>query len=194
MLRAIIFDWHGVLDKTKFSGVIENVSRSTKIPVSTLGNLMKDFEGEYALTRTPEVAWNRLKAQFDLSTLQLRSAKIYALTIQQNVPLWDLLPALKTKYQLAILSDCPLDKVRKIRWSLPEELKLFDAVHFSSEKQLTKVNTLFFVELAQELGLSPRECLYVDDRKEHVESAAKLSFKTCLFQKMQDLHKKLRVL
>lgn len=52
--------------------------------------------------------------------------------------------------------------------------KLFEKMYFSHEVGNRKPNKAFFESILKDAGLSAEDCSFIDDTKEHVDSAAKL--------------------
>ncbi len=187
MIKAIIFDWHGVLDKTKLELLIEKLSEITGLNLDQVKDLIKPIEREWAKGEDPKIFWNKVQKIFNLAEGQVSEAKNSILRIIKYQPLWNRLPELKHKYRLAILSDNPRDKVQLIREEA--DLSFFEAVHFSCERHLLKDSAEFFLGILKELNEKPENCLYVDDKKVHTDTASKLGFKTCTFKTINDLLK-----
>lgn len=186
MVKAIIFDWHGVLDETKLELLIEKLSELTQLDKEEIRNRMHKYERSWVTgTEAPEVFWKEIKQIFHLTNENINEAKSMLMTVKEYEPLWKLLPDLKTKYKLAILSDCPLDKVEVIRTKA--DLSFFQEINFSAEKHLLKDSEEFFLSILRDLDLKAQECLYVDDKEKHTNTAKSLGFQVCLFGKIEDL-------
>jgi epoxide hydrolase-like predicted phosphatase len=91
-----------------------------------------------------------------------------------------LLEMLKGKYKLAVLTNNPPEIMD--RWEkVGDYKKYFDIIIDSSEVGLRKPSKEIFMLTCQELKLSPEECLFIEDSKEHIEAAQKLGFKVVHF-------------
>lgn len=193
MLQAIIFDWHGVLDKVTFGGLIEILSRFTHKSKEKILSEIRDIDLSYRLGKiTPEDFWNALDRKLQLNQNELIIARTYMLKIDKNVELWKKIPKLKKHFKLAILSDCPLDKARKIRRNV--NLNAFNEVFFSAETKISKTDLGSFNKIIRKLRIKPGNCLFVDDKKKHLLNAQKLGFKTCLFKTINDFEQSLNLL
>ncbi len=184
-IKAIIFDWHGVLDLGKFDALVKKLSELSGLSAENVVYKIRDIKNIFILGGEPSVYWGHTATALGLTTGQIESARKSVMKIVPNQSLWSKLPALKQNYRLAILSDCPLDKASEIRSSC--DLRIFDGLHFSGEKGLAKSQDEFFLNLVSELGVPAQECLYVDDREKHIETAAKLGLQTCHFTETADL-------
>lgn len=186
MIKALIFDWHGVLDKTNSEGFVNKLVVFKKTTPENIINLIKPYERDYIYGGDPKEFWENIQKVFSLNDKELLEVENYILGIIPNKLLWEKLPSLHSSYLTAILSDCPKDKVDKIR---KLNLKDFDYVYFSAEKELSKSDKDFFLNLTSEMKVLPEECLYIDDTKKHIDTTVALGFKTCLFKSIEDLSK-----
>jgi len=180
MIKAIIFDWHGVLDEVNLEGALKRASAESKIPLDELKNLLRDINKKYTLGDMEEGPYWKLVADtLKISEMQAKQLQDYINSVIQNKELWDYLPELKKKYKLAILSDCPIEKISSIRKKA--DLTLFDHVFFSAEVKLDKSMPEFFDLCANTLKLDKQEILFTDDNPKIIDFASTLGFKTHLF-------------
>ena len=189
MIKAIIFDWHGVLDQVKFDNLIAKLGELTETSFGQVKKEIKSLEKSFARGGAPEKFWGDLKKVLELNNKQVKEAQSHILNIFENESLWSRLPSLKKKYKLAILSDCPVEKAKKIRKS--SDLTYFFCTYFSGEKKLVKSDDEFFLSLIKELKVEPAQCLFVDDRPHHIATAKRLGLQTCLFVTTEDLDREL---
>ncbi len=187
MIKAIVFDWHGVLDKTSFNKIVIDFL------VKKTGELRRTLQDDFAPMReayatdkiSADLFWQDVQGNFSLTEHELSHLRNAVITVEKNDELWDMLPSFKKEYKLGILSDAPLEKVTNIRNTM--DLTLFDAVYFSSEKGMGKRDDAFFQNLLSELGVQPAEALFVDDTASKVKKAQSLGLQTCLFTKVSDI-------
>lgn len=183
MTKAILFDWHGVLDKITFAGMLETLARVWYLEADGIAfekyhrmvanNFHKDGL-EYAAGRvSPEEFWAGLGAEGEDGAIKARE---YILNVERNELLWSQLPALKRKYELVIISDCPKDKRDVIKKTI--DLTMFDATYFSCDYGLLKSNPEFFQLALKELGLDAWQCLFIDDSISNIMHASRLGFQT----------------
>ena len=60
--------------------------------------------------------------------------------------------------------------------------KLFDGVVVSSDVKMIKPDPAVYRHICQAYGLTPEECLFIDDRPENVEGAISMGMKAVVFQ------------
>lgn len=190
-VSAIVFDWHGVLDLTTFAALMQRLANAVQQEPDKVGLLVRHLLRSYMSGQIdPATFWTQLQTRLGLSTQQVQDVRDYILTFRRNDELWSLLPHLKQQFALAVLSDCPVDKIGVVRREA--DLSLFSAVHFSAEMHQRKVSDEFLYGIARALHQVPPTCLYVDDRESNVEFAAKLGFKTCHYTTLEWLESCIR--
>lgn len=193
MIKAIVFDWHGVLDKTTYRDFSGFLSRVTGKNADWIRGKISRLEQEYVRGDVePNTFWTELKEKLNLSQRQYTQARNRLLKIRLSRKLWARLPALRQRYQLAVLSDCPSDKVITIHKTV--DLTLFTVTQFSCENGMSKEDPAFFLLICESLGMQPKQCLYVDDTSKHITKAAQLGFLTHPFTRTEDFARYLRSL
>lgn len=185
MIKAIIFDWHGVLDKTTYRGFSKFLSGITGRDADWIREQVSAREQQYIRGEImPDVFWGELKVKLSLSDAQYGQAREYLLTVRLNQDLWSQLLELQKRYQLAVLSDCPSDKLAVIRKTASFEH--FTTTQFSCQSGMGKEVPAFFLAVCARLGVQPAQCLYVDDTSKHIVTASNLGFLTHLFVSVED--------
>lgn len=86
---------------------------------------------------------------------------------------------LRGMYKLGVLSNASHDVLEGI--FSPEQRALFDEAVSSYSVGLTKPDPKMFLLMCEHLGVSPEECLFVDDQERHIEAARALGFNTVLY-------------
>lgn len=187
-ITTLIFDWHGVLDMVTFESLTKKLAAIKHLEIKNIKSVIHEDERLYAAGKIPSALfWEKVQHHFLLTPDDLSSLEDYILSCKLNVDLWKYLDSLTTTYTLAILSDCPKDKLNTIQKTA--NLGLFKATHFSCEKGILKNNDDFFLNLVEELQVKPLNCLYIDDSQKHIITAKPLGFQTCLFTTTADLKK-----
>lgn len=77
---------------------------------------------------------------------------------------------LRPHYKIALLSNIGRGWINDF-FDTHQLHGLFDEVVLSNEEGITKPNPLVFQHVADKLGLSPDECVMIDDREENCEGA-----------------------
>ncbi|HEX4774041.1 MAG TPA: HAD-IA family hydrolase [Candidatus Saccharimonadales bacterium] len=177
MIKAIIFDCFGVLAteawvpfKAKYFGKDPNLYEEA----SNLGR-----QANSGLISFDEVI-ERVSAMASMTPDKARRI------IRQNVPnepLFDYISnELKPLYKLGFLSNVADDYMRQI--FTPEQLGLFDAVTLSYKTGYIKPLTQAYTIVADRLGVTPAECVLVDDKEVNVTGAREAGMQAVLYQSL----------
>jgi len=187
MIKAIIFDWAGVLaidgywvwlkkniknieEHKQFFQETSNLVDSAKIPHS---EFMKILARES--NKTEEQVWKEVRSEIVI-----------------NKDLVDFIQKLKLKYKIGLLSNFTYPWLQEI---LTENnlWKLFDKYVISSEYKMIKPNPKMFQKILNLLNIKPKEALFVDDRQMHIDGAKRVGLEGILFinnvQLVKDLKK-----
>lgn len=127
------------------------------------------LEGEYYYT-----AWNQMILDFPENRIQM-------------------LRELRSKYRLLLMSNINITHLRYIKRMLqlhnqnPEFENLFDKVYLSFECGMRKPELEFFNFILQQENILAEECLFIDDRKENIETAIQLGIKSHLHNPADDI-------
>ena len=119
--------------------------------------------------------WAAIGFQGDLEKVE----KGYLDTLELNEGFLDFVKEAGKKYKLAIISN------DASRWSryVREKFGLnpyFDVISISADLKMSKPDERIFWLTLEKLGVSPEECLYVDDREKNLEAARKVGMETVM--------------
>jgi putative hydrolase of the HAD superfamily len=119
-------------------------------------------------------------------------AKIYSDIFTPNNDVITLLPILKEKYKLILLSNTdPLHK--KFGWESYVFLSYFDHKVLSFEVGAVKPEIKIYKTVEELSRVAPKEHLYIDDIFEYTETAKKLGWDTIQFIDYKNLLEELRI-
>jgi len=185
MIKAIIIDWHGVIDKKNWKGLVQLMSQESNKTLEESKSLIGPITNKSILGEVePAVAWQKVKSLFNFNDHQIDKLKEYVLNIDFDKEVVNFLEDNKNKYKIILLTDCPEDKAEVIKKSVA---KLFDKMYFSCYSHKSKKDSEFFADAAKDFKLLPEECLYIDDKEQPIAKAASLGFNVCLFKQGIDL-------
>lgn len=86
---------------------------------------------------------------------------------------------LRERYKVAMLSNISNDVIERL-FTAEELERLFDEVVLSYHEHIIKPNPAVFVLTAERLGLSPGECVMIDDRMENCDGAEAVGMESIL--------------
>lgn len=187
MIKAVIFDCFGVLYEDASNYFIEqNIADYDKI--------YKDFRraidaGDCGLVSQAEVnqsvaSLTGLDLEFVEKNLQAhRKRNDYLIAYSQSI---------RSEYKVGMLSNVG-EGVMDPFFGKNELDELFDAVVLSYEVKVIKPSPKIFEIMAERLGVSPGECVLIDDRKENCAGADAVGMSSIHFlsneQALKDLSK-----
>lgn len=162
MIRGIIFDCFGVLYGGSLHALIDLCPPER---VQELRDLNKQSDygyisgDEYIEQIAAIVGKSRHEIEDMLSQKHIR-----------NQALVDFSQTLRPDYKIGLLSNVSSGTMDYL---FPPEQRhqLFDAVLLSYEEHITKPNPEIFVMMAERMGLTPGECVMIDDIMENCEGA-----------------------
>jgi putative hydrolase of the HAD superfamily len=111
----------------------------------------------------------KLKAHIDYDTF----FSIYNDVFSLNLPVLQIMKRLKRNYKLVVLSNTDTMRFGFIKKKFPEIL-IFDEYVLSFEVGYMKPHTQIYKEALKKAGFPAKECVFIDDRDENIEAAAKL--------------------
>lgn len=90
---------------------------------------------------------------------------------------------LKPHYKIGMLSNAAADWLDEL--FEPDQLQLFDAISLSFNSGVAKPEAGAYEAIADKLGLSPEQCVFVDDQERHCTGASEAGMRSILYK---DLH------
>lgn len=182
-VKALLFDWHGVLDLRRFKGIEDRLAEFTGLNSADL-KVLHGRADDYARgTMSSEEFWKFVGDYYNLNQRIVREDfQSYFISVDElNDPLWNSLSDLSKKYKLAILSDCPPDKTELIKGKV--DLRIFEGrTYFSSDYGLTKRDSGFFELAVRGLEFLLNGCLFIDDSPKNVEYARNTGLQGYLYE------------
>ena len=103
--------------------------------------------------------------------------------------IFKLIKNLRANYKIILLSDNFDDMTKIIRKNFNLE-KYFNLAVFSNEIGLVKRENKIYRFVIKKLKCKPKECIFIDDKKENIERARKLGINGILFRKNINLLKR----
>jgi putative hydrolase of the HAD superfamily len=194
-LQTIIFDFGNVVgffDHGRTLGKLERFTDMTALEMYAnvyAGALETDFEtgkiGEEEFLRR-FISGCRLTCHRDFL------AEACADIFWPNPEVCDLIPRLKTRYQLLLGSNTNAIHARFFQAQFAEVFRNFDALVLSHEIGVRKPHVGFFRHCQRLARGKPEECLFIDDLADNVAGARGLGWKGIVYQPNDGLIEKMR--
>jgi len=190
MIKAIIFDSGNVIGKSKI-GVYDIISNKTKISKEKVKESIKDIIHESQIKEIEEnVFWKRVDGRLG-TTLKKDSKKISRALSYFEIDKGVIGIIRKLgKYKRGLISNISSSYIKK----RANVNNLFNVVIRSCEIGYRKPSKEIYLLALKELGVNPKETVYVDDTKDHVEMAENLGLKGIVYKNPDQLRKELKKL
>ena len=104
----------------------------------------------------------------------------------KNTELIEYIKILKVDYKIGMLSNVGTNWVREYFLS-PDEQKLFTDMVFSYEVGMTKPDHRIYEITAQKLGLSPPECMFIDDQPRYCQAAKEVGMTAIIYENFKQM-------
>jgi putative hydrolase of the HAD superfamily len=197
--RGLILDYGEVLCLKPMPEQIERMAAIFGIPG---GHFMKLYERNRREYDRGDLNAERYWFSFaDEPGLGLRADQIPLLR-EWDVEMWSntdplMIDWLKAVHlsgvRTALLSNMHKDMIARVRKSF-SWISYFDCMVFSSEKRITKPEAAIYERCIEELGTSPDQTLFVDDRDVNVQAAQNLGIRAIRFESLRQLRAQLEEL
>ena len=194
MIKSLIFDAGRVLvTDVPLKNIAEELSQKSSMSGAELHSYLYPNEHWRKLTLgqiSEDEYWEHFleASKVDIDKKALKEKVRTALRpIADNVKL---IPLLKDRYQLAILSNHAKE------WSqfMREEFDFFQHFHqiiFSCDVELRKPDPKIYRLILKRLGSQPDECLFVDDKRRNTNGAEAIGMKTITLEDTPGLRQEL---
>jgi len=97
---------------------------------------------------------------------------------------------LKPHYKIGLLSNVSANYMDEL--FEPWQIELLDAMTFSFELGAVKPDPLMYENIAAKLGVSPKECIFIDDREGFAEGARRVGMQAVWYQSNDQLKREIK--
>lgn len=193
-INTIISDLGGVLVDVDKAAMSMELSRYSSLPFDEISRrfsnrVLTDVDVEFGKgLMTPEEFYRRLTQALRLQGLSFDEFKpIYCEIFKRKEEVISFLRKLSGKYGIALLSNT--DSLHMENWSklLGSDMKIFKQLILSFQVHKAKPDTGIFLDATKKLGVAPQQCVFIDDRAEYAEAAAKVGMHGIRFVSLQQL-------
>jgi len=190
MIKGIIFDVRGVIVFNIDPHVFEDISKTFGVSIKKAHQalpvpLEKLEKGEVSTEEfLKDYAKQLNKPIPDVKRLLTRS---FEKNFAVDEKVIDLIKKLKSKgYVISALSNTHKDDAEV--YKINKVYDIFDHVVLSCEVGLVKPDPKIYELCAKKMGLSPEECVFIDDSSKNLPSAKELGMKIILFENVNQLN------
>lgn len=187
MIKAIIFDCFGVLVGTGFSDTYRQAGGD---PVRDKQFIHDTLNASNIGAISGQEMSKMMAEKIGITVEEWRKAVDKA--EQPNKPIFDYIKELRKSYKTAVLSN--VNKGTLERKMSPEQMALFDVVIASAEVGMMKPDPEIYRFAAEQLGVSPEECVFTDDMQDYCDGAEAVGMTSFLYTDFVEIKQKLEAL
>jgi len=197
-IRAVIFDFGGVLMRTESGQAREVMARQYGLTLPELYVMVFDSE-ESRLAQlglaSPDARWQRIGQQLGFTTHEQEMAFRRAMFADDvlDAELVRFIRGLRGRLKTALLSNASL----RLEAMLRDELHIedcFDVIVVSAQVGLMKPDPAIFHLTLEQLGVTPQEAVFIDDNPANVDAAAAMGLHAIRFTSREALLAELQAL
>jgi HAD superfamily hydrolase (TIGR01509 family) len=179
MIKAIIFDCFGVVITDALQALTDELGTKNPHAVGRVKQIIRTMNKGVG---SVETARQNLAKQFGITKEQLR-IKVTEGETKDNAVL-DYVKELRRNYKTAMLSNIPGDSLRR-RFEPGELESHFDAIVASGDIGYAKPERQAYQHAASQLGVEPKECVFIDDREGYVDAARELGMQGIVYKNLK---------
>ncbi len=191
-IKAIIFDWGGVLIDDPAPVMAEYICKVLEISIDEAINAHKKYIDEFQKGEISETEfWIKVCSdlKINLPTSDSLWGEAFRHAYSPKKEMFDLAEALKrTGYKTAFLSNT---EEPAMKYFYEIGYNMFDVSVFSCAVNAIKPEKKIYDLTLENLGVNPFETIFIDDRPDYISGAQNAGLKTILFKNPQDVIEKL---
>lgn len=175
-VKAIIFDCFGVIITEGLALVLQDLEKTYPESRHFIADIIKRNNiGELMPAESNRIIADRLGISVDEWVRRVGVGEV------KNTELLAWIGELRQHYKTALLSNIGRDSLE--RRFTPDELNnLFDITVISADVGLLKPNPDIYKLTAEKLDLEPSDCVFLDDRQDHVAGARAAGMQAIWYQ------------
>ncbi len=190
-IRAVVFDWGGVLIEDPAPGLAACCASALGVPAGRLADAPRELLHEFQKGLLSEDDfWARvasgLKVEKPAAPLW---GDAFRSVYRPRREMFALVSSLRGRgCKTALLSNT---EVPAMEHFLEQGYDMFDALVFSCAEGTRKPERRIYELVLEKLGLGAKEVVFIDDREEYIDGARAVGMKAILFRGPEELRKEL---
>ncbi|MCK5600869.1 HAD-IA family hydrolase [Candidatus Pacearchaeota archaeon] len=167
MVKAILFDWGGVLGKSSSEKASKIIYQKAGLNPQDIVRLVDEHDAPYLTKDNDEEYYQKLSTIFNESIDRLKG-------LLCEITFTDLYHSLGEfgGYDIYLLSNQTATRTKAIK--KVTDFSKFRGTFFSDEMGLKKPDRKYYELVLKHIGLPANECLFIDDKERNTEGAKKI--------------------
>jgi len=194
MIKAVIFDWGGVMIDDPGPGIWEKVAEKLEVSVEEFSAVHKLHEEDFqkGLIREKDL-WDIESKELEIAAPTEKIWKeVFKYEMKDKDEMFALVKKLGEKgYKTALLSNTEIPAVENMD---KEKYSIFDQLVLSCNERTVKPEDMIFEIALKRLDVNASEAIFVDDRKEFITAAKKLGLNGIVFTDFRSFQNELQTL
>jgi len=193
MIKAIIFDWGGVLIDNPASGLMEYCANSLSVDINILKNIFSKYESIFQKGNISEnELWNKICTELKIKKPVTNSLWKDAVkhVFNDKIEVYNLVKILKKQgYKIGFLSN---SEIPTMNYFFEKEYNTyFDVITFSCAENTIKPEKKIYIITLNKLEVKPEESIFIDDKSDYISGAKKVGINGIIFKTPEKLVKEL---
>lgn len=188
MIKAVIFDWGGVLLYSPSIGTKEYCAKQLGVNESKFIEIYDKYEPDLQKGKISESNfWKKIYENFEIS---VPKSKIFWNTVleatyKSNDKVVNIAKSLKKQgYKIGYLSNT---EIQALPFFKKQNYDFLDVAVFSCVEGFVKPEKEIYEITLNRLEVKPDEAIFIDDKQMHIDGAKKLGINTILFKDANQL-------
>jgi epoxide hydrolase-like predicted phosphatase len=195
MIKAIVFDWGGVLIENPAYGLLKYFGTHLHIPENTLNTIYRKYEESFQKGQmTEQSLWKNILSEVNTnlpppsSLWETAFKNVYT----EKKEVFQLVSLLKqNRYLTGFLSNTEPPAMRFFQKQLYD---MFDVTVFSCAEGTRKPEKEIYLILLTKLQVKAQETVFIDDRSDFVQGAENVGIHGILFHDLDQVRRELSAL
>jgi epoxide hydrolase-like predicted phosphatase len=192
MIKAVIFDWGGVLIDDPTPGLVAYCSKHLKVAEKEFNRVRKKFEFDFQKGKiSEEEFWRRVCSELKAAKPTVKSLwrDAFMAAYSEKKEVFSLASSLhRSSYKTGFLSNTE-DPAMKFFYE--QGYDMFDVLVFSCAEGTRKPEKRIYEIALERLGVKPKEAVFIDNQIENAKGAEKAGMNAILFKSPKQLKKEL---
>lgn len=192
MIKAVIFDWGGTCTNGRVGeNFCKTLSKKNHCSKAKLRAAFEINNKKYLLGEMQgSVFWEKFAKNVNLNMSPKQLNSLFLESGRADQKMLALIKKMKRRYKLGIISD----NYKELTDFITKEYhlkKIFNVLIFSNQVKVKKPSGRIFLIALKKMGLHPKECIFIDDKRENVSAAKKIGMRALLYTDTGKLKKDL---